>query len=353
MGGDNAPEMVIEGLVLALDRHPNARFLLYGDEARLKPFLDQHGRLRKVSEIRHADDIITNDAKPAQALRGGRQSSMRLAINAVKDGDAVGIISAGNTGALMAMAKFVLKALPGISRPAIATSFPTMRNKTVVLDLGANIECDADNLVQFAVMGEVFARNVLGLDQPSVGILNVGQEDLKGNSAVKVAAAILQDADLPIKFYGFVEGDDLAAGIVDVIVTDGFTGNISLKSIEGTAKMFAHYLRKSLMGSTRGKLGALIAKKALLEFKDSLDPRRYNGAMFLGLNGICVKSHGGTDGLGFSNAIHVAIELIEDGVNEGIKEDFAHVSEALQGGDAPEAEPAPDVQEKSGRAVGA
>ncbi|MCP5373511.1 MAG: phosphate acyltransferase PlsX [Hyphomicrobiales bacterium] len=329
MGGDNAPEMVVEGLTIALDRHPDARFLLYGDEARLKPFLDAHARLRKVCEIRHADDVITNDAKPAQALRNGRQSSMRLAINAVKDGEATGIVSAGNTGALMAMAKFVLKTLPGIDRPAIATSFPTMRAKTVMLDLGANVECDAENLVQFAVMGEVFARNVLGLEQPSVGILNVGQEDLKGNTAVKQAAAMLQEADLPIKFYGFVEGDDLAAGTVDVIVTDGFTGNISLKSIEGTAKMFAHFLRESLMGSVRGKLGATIAKKALLEFKDRLDPRRYNGAMFLGLNGICVKSHGGTDGLGFSNAIRVAIELINDGVNDGIKDDFAHISEAI------------------------
>lgn len=323
MGGDNAPAMVVEGVEVALERLTDVRFLLFGDAAQLQPLLDAHPRAKAASEIRHTPDIVTNDAKPAQALRGGRNSSMRLAINAVADGDAAGIVSAGNTGALMAMAKFVLKTLPGIDRPAIATCFPTQRGESVMLDLGANVECDAENLMQFAVMGEVFARNVLGLENPTVGILNVGQEDLKGNQAVKLASQGLMNAPLPLKFHGFVEGDDIGAGTVDVIVTDGFTGNIALKTAEGTAKLFGHFLKESMTSTLLSKIGALLAKPALTTFKMKMDPRRYNGAMFVGLNGICVKSHGGTDGLGFANAIHVAIELITNNFNESIKEDYA------------------------------
>ncbi len=322
MGGDNAPEMVVEGVETALERLNGVRFLLFGDEAKLRPLLERHGKARAVCEIRHTPEIVTNDAKPAQALRGGRNSSMRLAINAVGDGEAAGIVSAGNTGALMAMAKFVLKTLPGIDRPAIATYFPTRRGESVMLDLGANVECDADNLIQFAVMGEVFARNVLGLNNPTVGILNVGQEDLKGNQAVQTAAQGLTNASLPLRFHGFVEGDDIGAGTVDVIVTDGFTGNIALKTAEGTAKLFGHFLKEALTSSLFPKLGALLAKSALTTFKMRVDPRRYNGAMFVGLNGICVKSHGGTDAVGFANAIHVALDLIGNDFNESIKEDY-------------------------------
>ena len=322
MGGDNAPDMVVEGVETALERLSGVRFLLFGDEAVLKPLLERHPKAKAVCDVRHTPDVVTNDAKPAQALRGGRSSSMRLAINAVGDGEAAGIISAGNTGALMAMAKFVLKTLPGIDRPAIATYFPTQRGESVMLDLGANVECDAENLIQFAVMGEVFARNVLGLDKPTVGILNVGQEDLKGNQAVKLASQVLVDSDLPLEFHGFVEGDDIGAGTVDVIVTDGFTGNIALKTAEGTAKLFGHFLKDALTSTVFSKLGALLAKPALTTFKMRVDPRRYNGAMFVGLNGICVKSHGGTDALGFANAIHVAMELITNNFNDHIKEDY-------------------------------
>jgi glycerol-3-phosphate acyltransferase PlsX len=225
----------------------------------------------------------------------------------------------------MALAKFVLKTLPGIDRPAIATYFPTERSASVMLDLGANVECDEHNLVQFAVMGEVFARNVLNLEQPSIGLLNIGSEVLKGNEAVKKASAILQKSDLPIKFHGFVEGDDIAAGTVDVIVTDGFTGNVALKTAEGTAHMIIHELRKALTGSIFAKLGTLLALKQLRAFRERLDPRRYNGAMLVGLNGICVKSHGGTDPLGFANAIGVAANLVEHGFNERIKEDLTHL----------------------------
>lgn len=330
MGGDTAPAMVVEGVALASRRLSNVEYMLFGEEALITPLLDQHPEARAVSTVHHADDVVLNDDKPAVALRGRRTSSMRLAINAVHEGEAAGVISAGNTGALMAMAKFVLKTLPGIDRPAIATYFPTERSESVMLDLGANVECDANNLVQFAVMGEVFARNVLGLDNPSVGILNIGAEDLKGNSAVKEAAVILQETHLPIKFHGFVEGDDIGAGTVDVIVTDGFTGNVALKTAEGTVKLFSQALKKALTSSTMASLGGLLAKPALNQLKMHFDPRRYNGAMFLGLNGICIKSHGGADGFGFAHAIGVAHDLITKSINESIKEDFNQVQADME-----------------------
>jgi len=332
MGGDSAPDMVVEGIDIALARLQDVEFLLFGDETRLAPLLDRYPRVKAISHVRHTDIVVTDQEKPSVALRTGRGSSMRLAIDAVGSGEAAGVVSAGNTGALMATAKFVLKTLPGIARPAIATYFPTMRGESVMLDLGANVACDAENLVQFAVMGEVFARNVLGLTQPSIGILNVGAEGLKGNVAVKEAAAILQETDLPIKFHGFVEGDDIGAGTVDVVVTDGFTGNIALKTAEGTARLFGHFLKEALTSSVTSRLGALLARPALNTFRMRVDPRRYNGAMFLGLNGICVKSHGGTDALGFSNAILVTIEMITDGLNEAIKADFSHIEGHLRDG---------------------
>ncbi len=322
MGGDLAPRMVVEGIDIALGKLPDVDYLLFGDESMLNPLLDQFGRVRGAVQVRHTEDAVSDDEKPGTALRSGRNSSMRLAINAVSDGEAAGVVSAGNTGALMAMAKFVLKTLPGIDRPAIATYFPTLRGETVMLDLGANVECSSDNLVQFAVMGEVFARNVLGLEQPTIGILNIGVEGLKGNEAVKEAALILQETSLPIKFHGFVEGDDIGKGTVDVVVTDGFTGNIALKTAEGTVKLFGQFLKEALLSSPRSRLGAFLARPALETLRKRVDPRQYNGAMLVGLNGICVKSHGNTDAFGFSNAIRVAVELITDGYNEGIKKDF-------------------------------
>src|SRR5580700_3975111 len=245
MGGDRAPEIVLKGADLALERHPNTRFLLFGAEAQVLPLLAQLPRVAKVASLHHTSEMVAADDKPSQALRAGRGTSMRLAIDAVAEGRADGVVSAGNTGALMAIAKFVLKTLPGIDRPAIATFFPTMRGETVMLDLGANIECDAENLVQFALMGDAFARSVLGLTQPTVGLLNVGSEDLKGNDAVRSAGARLRSGITPINFQGFIEGDDIAAGAVDVIVTDGFTGNIALKTVEGVAKLFSESLKSS------------------------------------------------------------------------------------------------------------
>src|SRR5437016_11040520 len=326
MGGDRAPAMVLQGADLALERHPGAQFLLFGNEAQIAPLLAKLPHLAQAATLHHTDEAVADDAKPSQALRSGRRTSMRLAIDAVADGRADGIVSAGNTGALMAIAKFVLKTLPGIDRPAIATLFPTRRGESVMLDLGANVECDAENLVQFALMGDVFARTVLGLVQPTVGLLNVGSEDLKGNDAVRGAGARLRGGLTPIRFHGFIEGDDIAAGTVDVIVTDGFTGNVTLKSIEGVAKLFSESLRASFHHSLAARIGYVFARGALKKFATRLDPRRYNGAMFLGLAGIAVKSHGSTDAFGFANAIGVAVDLKVNGFLQRISDELARLN---------------------------
>ncbi|HNB27446.1 MAG TPA: phosphate acyltransferase PlsX [Alphaproteobacteria bacterium] len=325
MGGDNAPDMVIRGADIARQRFPNVHFLFFGDERRIQPMIDKLPALKAVSSIRHAETEVKMDDKPSQALRAGRGSSMRLAIDAVQNGDAAAIVSAGNTGALMAMAKFVLKTLPGIDRPAIASFFPTIRSESVMLDLGANVQCDASNLVQFAVMGNVFARTVLGVREPSTGLLNVGTEEMKGHEEVRVAAQILREAQLPGSFHGFIEGDDIARGTVDVVVTDGFTGNIALKTIEGTVKLYGAFLRQSFKSSWLAGLGYLLARPALNALRARVDPRRYNGAIFMGLNGICIKSHGGTDAFGFANAIGVAVDMVANGAIEKMKQDFAQV----------------------------
>jgi glycerol-3-phosphate acyltransferase PlsX len=325
MGGDNAPEMVIRGADIARQRFPQVHFLFFGDETRIAPMIDKLPALKAVSTIRHAETEVKMDDKPSQALRAGRGSSMRLAIDAVQKGEAAAIVSAGNTGALMAMAKFVLKTLPGIDRPAIASFFPTIRSESVMLDLGANVQCDASNLVQFAVMGNVFARTVLGVREPTTGLLNVGIEEQKGHEEVRVAAQILREAQLPGTFHGFIEGDDIARGTVDVVVTDGFTGNIALKTIEGTVKLYGTFLRQSFKSSWLAGLGYLLARPALNALRARVDPRRYNGAIFMGLNGICVKSHGGTDAFGFANAIGVAVDMVANGAIEKMKQDFAQV----------------------------
>jgi glycerol-3-phosphate acyltransferase PlsX len=325
MGGDQAPRMVLRGADKSLQRFPQVHFLLFGDKAKIEPLLAKMPRLAEHSTVQHTDEMVTGDAKPSTALRTGRRSSMRLALDAVAEGRAAGMVSAGNTGALMAMAKFALKTLPGIDRPAIASFFPTIRGETVMLDLGANVECDADNLVQFAVMGDAFARTVLGLVSPTVGLLNVGSEELKGNDAVRAASARLRGAYSPVNFHGFIEGNDIAAGTVDVVVTDGFTGNVALKTAEGTAKMFGEFLRQSFKHSMIARLGYVFARPALNKFRQRLDPRRYNGAIFLGLNGIAVKSHGGADALGFCNAIGVAVDMVQNGFLDKIRDELAHL----------------------------
>jgi glycerol-3-phosphate acyltransferase PlsX len=322
MGGDQAPKMVIRGANIAKERHPNIHFLLFGDKDRLERLLKRRRRLRKHVTICHTEQVVSSDARPAAALRGSRDSSMRRAIDAVAKGEASGVVSAGNTGALMGMAKLVLKTLPGIDRPAITAFFPTLRGESVMLDLGANIDCDPNNLIEFALMGQLFSRTVLGLVEPTVGLLNVGSEDMKGHQELKDAHALLRSGTIPVNYHGFIEGDDIAAGTVDVIVTDGFTGNVALKSAEGTARLVTQFLRETFKSSIASRIGYLFARRAFTKFRVRIDPRRYNGAMFLGLNGIVVKSHGGTDAIGFANAIGVAVDLVTGGFNERIKDEF-------------------------------
>lgn len=331
MGGDNAPAVVVKGADLARRRFPNIRFRMFGDQALIMPLLKQRRRLREITEIMHTENAISNDMTVSVAIRKGRQSSMQLAIDSVRDGEAEGIVSAGNTGALMAMAKLSLRTLPGIHRPAIAAILPSIRGESVMLDLGANVECDAENLVQFAIMGNVFARTVLGTVTPSCGLLNVGSEEMKGHAEIQQAAAYLRQMTGTFNFHGFVEGDDIAAGTTDVIVSDGFTGNIALKATEGTARLIKEFLGDALRSSLSARLGYVFARRGLRKMRDRIDPRRYNGAVFLGLNGIAVKSHGGTDAFGFANAIGVAVDMAANGFNEKITEGLSAFRELDNG----------------------
>lgn len=327
MGGDNAPRMVVRGAKIARQRMPQVHFLMYGREAELLPLLERNKKLRECTTVIHTDDVVSSSERPSIALRTGRASSMRLAINAVKDGEANAVVSAGNTGALMAMAKFVLKTVPGVDRPAICSFFPTLKGESAMLDLGANVHCDANNLVDFAVMGSAFARSVIGIMQPSVGLLNVGSEEIKGHEALHEAAAILRQTDLAGDFHGFVEGDDIAKGAVDVVVTDGFTGNVALKTAEGVSTLTNEFLKRTFRSSLLAGLGYLLARPAMRKLRKRLDPRRYNGAVFLGLNGICVKSHGGTDAVGFAHAIEVASDLAKHGFLDEVRSDISKLND--------------------------
>ncbi|GAB5387455.1 MAG: phosphate acyltransferase PlsX [Alphaproteobacteria bacterium] len=318
MGGDDAPRIVIEGAELALSHDPGLRFLLFGDEHKFKQYLANAPLLKQRSEVIHTDIEVGMDEKPKTALRK-RKSSMWLAIDAVTKGDADCCVSAGNTGVLMGMAHIRMRPLPGIERPAIASVFPNSANTPMVmLDLGANVVCDADNLSQFAVMGGLYAKHVLGVDNPTLGLLNIGSEQMKGNEVVRGAADRLNDMRLPGEFVGFIEGNDIATGKVNVVVTDGFTGNIALKTAEGMAKMYSAFLKETFYEGLRAKLGYLLLRPGLLKLKDRTDPRKFNGAMFLGLHGICVKSHGGTDEVGYCNAIEVARDLVRQDFNDRI-----------------------------------
>jgi glycerol-3-phosphate acyltransferase PlsX len=329
MGGDNAPDCVLDGLELAADRHPQARFLLVGDEARIGGMLARRPRAARACSLRHAPDVISAEMKPTAALRQGRQSSMRIAIDAVAGGEASGVVSAGNTGALMALAKIVVKTLPEIDRPALAAIAPSARGDVVLLDLGANIQCDARNLVEFAVMGDSFARAVLGLTSPSFGLLNVGSEELKGDDRVRAAAETLRESHIGANFHGFIEGHDIAAGTVDVVVTDGFTGNVALKTAEGTLKLMRDLLRQVFTSSIPARAGYLLARPALDRLREWMDPRRYNGAILLGLNGVVVKSHGGTDALGFAHAVDVAMDMVTHRFNDRIREGLAQIGKPV------------------------
>ena len=324
MGGDEGVRVMIEGAALARRRHDRFKFLLVGDEQRIKDALDAHPNLRSAAEILHAPDVVSGEERPTQALRRAKTTSMGMAINAVKEGHADAALSAGNTGALMAMSKLALRTMPGIDRPALAALLPTLGdNDLVMLDLGANTECDAQNLVQFAVMGAAYARTALSINKPRVKLLNIGTEELKGTGELKEAAALLREADyLPFSFTGFTEGDQLSRGAVDVVVTDGFSGNIALKTAEGTARFVTDLLRRAFTSSLRSKAGFALSKPALHMLKVHLDPNNHNGAVFLGLNGLVVKSHGSATPKGVANAIGVTARMIANDITRKIGDDL-------------------------------
>ena len=328
MGGDEGVRVMIEGAALARRRHDRFKFLLVGDEQRIKDALEHHPNLRGASEILHCEDVVSGDEKPTQALRRAKTTSMGLAINAVKSGDAGAAVSAGNTGALMAMAKLALRTMPGIDRPALSALLPTLGdNDLVMLDLGANTECDARNLVQFAIMGAAYSRIVTGREAPRVRLLNIGTEETKGTENLQTAAAQLRAAaqELSIAFDGFVEADKLGRGDVDVVVTDGFSGNIALKAVEGTARFVADLLRRAFASSLRSKFGFLVSRPATELLKHHLDPNNPNGAVFLGLNGVVVKSHGSASALGVANAVAVTARLLEEDLTDRIAADLARL----------------------------
>ena len=328
MGGDEGVRVMVAGAALARHRHESFKFLLVGDEVQIKAALENHPNLRAASEILHTTEVVTGDDKPSQALRKSRGSSMGLAINAVKAGDAAAAVSAGNTGALMAMAKVALRTMPGIDRPALAALLPTLADTDVVmLDLGANTECDARNLVQFAVMGAAYSRILYNWEKPRVRLLNIGTEEMKGTDSLRFAAQHLRDSpELHMAFQGFIEADKINRGDCDVVVCDGFSGNIALKSIEGAARFVTDLLRRAFTSSIRSKFGFLVSRPATELLKHHLDPNNHNGAVFLGLNGVVVKSHGSASIEGVANAVKVAARLVEDDITTRIAQDLEQIS---------------------------
>jgi phosphate acyltransferase len=328
MGGDTGPAAMVAGAALAWQRRGDLSFLLFGDQALIREEADRHEGFAAACEIVHCDDVIAGTERPSQAIRRAKTSSMGRAVAAVKAGEAQAAVSGGNTGALMAMAKLALRTMPGIDRPALAALLPTLgENDLVMLDLGANTECDVHNLVQFAVMGAAYARVVLDLDRPRVQLLNIGTEELKGTDELKEAAAILREStDLGMRFDGFVEADKLSRGGADVVVTDGFSGNIALKSVEGTARFVVDLLRRAFSSSLRSKFGFLISRPATELLRHHLDPNNHNGAVFLGLNGLVVKSHGSATEKGVANAIRVAARMVREDLTRKISEDLANVA---------------------------
>jgi len=336
MGGDEGLAVMLAGVAEARRRYEGTHFLLVGDEAAIAAGLKKHPNLTANSEIVHAPDVIKGDEKPSAALRRAKTTSMGVAIDLVKQGRAAAAVSSGNTGALMAMAKVSLRTMPGIDRPALAGLMPSLgEHDTVVLDLGANTECDANNLVQFAVMGAAYARTMLDLESPRVALLNIGTEDMKGTEEIRDAAQALRAADhLPMTFAGFIEGDKLSRGAVDVIVCDGFSGNIALKTAEGTARFVADLLREAFSSSMRSKIGFLISRPATEVLRHHLDPNNHNGAVFLGLNGLVVKSHGGANETGVATAIAVAAKSVRDDLARRIADDLQHFARREPAGEA-------------------
>ncbi len=329
MGGDNAPDIVVEGVDIVARKRNGVRFLIHGDEARLKALLDKYPEAKAVSEIVPAEKAIGMEIKPSQALRQGKGSSLWNAVAAVETGQAHAVVSAGNTGAYMAIAMFRLRTMEGVHRPALAARWPAANGGyVVILDVGANVEANGEQLVEFAIMGEAFQRAVSGKERPTVGLLNVGSEDQKGHEEIRTAARLIRESGVDMDFRGFAEGDDISKGTVDVVVTDGFTGNIALKTGEGTARLVGQLLRESLTSGILAKLGALIAYPALKQLRARMDPGTFNGALFLGLNGLVVKSHGSANGSGYAAAIGVAEKMARSHYREEIARNLERLSRA-------------------------
>jgi phosphate acyltransferase len=325
MGGDNAPRIVIDGAAQFLQSRPQMRVLLHGDEAVLAPMLSGNALLQSRATIVHSDIKITSDMKPSQALRRGKGSSMWNAVEAIREGKAGSAVSAGNTGALMALSMLILRKMEGVHRPAMTAVWPTLRGRTVVLDVGANVEADAQQLVTFAIMGEAFARATLGIERPSVGLLNIGSEEMKGHEEVREAHEWLRAANLDLDYRGFIEGDDISSGAVDVVVTDGFTGNVALKTGEGVARMLASHMRDAFTESVMSKAGAVLAMSGLKRLKSLMDPSNVNGGVLLGLGGISVKSHGSADARGFARACEMAADLAASDFQDQIASNLARM----------------------------
>jgi glycerol-3-phosphate acyltransferase PlsX len=330
MGGDHGPSVVVPGAALAFERHPDTEFLLFGDEAVVGPLLAAHPKLKAKANLVHTTVAIGMADKPSQALRYGRwKSSMWLALDAVKKHEAHAAVSAGNTGALMALSRYNLKLLAGIERPAIAGLWPTLKGESVVLDIGASIGADAHHLVNLAVMGAAMARVLFDIEKPTVGLLNIGVEEVKGLEEVREAGAILRGRASPeLDYIGFVEGDDIGKGTSDVIVTEGFSGNIALKSAEGTARQLMQYLRSSIERTWHARLGYLLARAAFRAVRDKMDPAKSNGGVFLGLNGVVIKSHGGTSVDGFASAVDIAYDMVRYDLLEKIHDSIARDRDA-------------------------
>ncbi|MBI5313769.1 MAG: phosphate acyltransferase PlsX [Methylocystis sp.] len=337
MGGDFGPKVTIAGAASALDRRPESRFLLIGDEPAIRAQLQRYPRLAECADVRHSSVSIRMDDRPSQALRYGRRvSSMWLAIEAVKKGEADVAVSAGNTGALMAMAKICLHTMARVDRPALACLWPTLRGQSVVLDVGASMGANASHLVDLAIMGAAMARVILGLERPTVGLLNVGTEEIKGIEEVKAASTLLRDLNLPgFDYRGFMEGDGIGKGVVDVVVTEGFTGNIALKTAEGTAAQVGVYLKQAMSGTLLAKLGYLLARGAFRDLRAKVDTRATNGGVFLGLEGIVIKSHGGADSVGFARAVEIGHEMAGSDLLNRIRDTvaLAHRLEDRDGAD--------------------
>lgn len=327
MGGDAAPEVVIEGLAVFCAERSGVHFLLHGDENRLNPLLAKHPAVAERSDVRHTEIFVSMEDKPSQALRKARGSSMWNAVQCVKSGEAHAAVSAGNTGALMAISIMSLRKMPGVHRPGMTALWPTMQGTSVVLDVGANLEADATQLVTFAIMGEAYARAVTGKARPTVGLLNIGTEDSKGHGHLKDAAQMLSRDELGLSYYGFVEGDDISAGTVDVVVTDGFSGNVALKTAEGTARLVGSYLKEAFSSDTISKAGAMLASTGLKRLREKMNPSSVNGGVLLGLNGVVVKSHGGTDATGYATAVQLAANLAKSSYKDEVAAGLTRIAE--------------------------